>query len=100
MPSDVLGVIVHLSAKPDLIEEFVDLAQRTMVTPTQNAPGCIRYEMWQDLDDPTRFTIIEGWESEEAHGAHLSSEWLQPVIVSLQPYSASQFEMQRLRKAG
>ena len=100
MASDVVGVVVHLSAKPDMVDEFVDLAQRTMVIPTRNVQGCIRYEMWQDFEDPTRFTIIEEWESDEAHAAHLSSDWLQPVIVSLQPYSASQFEMQRLRKAG
>ena len=100
MVSEVVGVVVHLSAKAKLVDEFVDLARRTMIIPTREASGCIRYEMWQDLDEPTRFTIIEEWESEEAHTAHLSSEWLQPVIVALQPYSDSQFDMQRLKMTG
>ena len=100
MANNVVGVVVNLSAKSDMVDEFVELAQRTMIAPTQKAPGCLRYEMWQDIEDPTRFTIIEEWESEEAHAAHLSSEWLQPEIASLQPYSASPFEMQRLRKSG
>ena len=99
MTKDVVGVVVRLSAKSDVVDEFVELAQRTMVGPTQAAPGCIRYELWQDLEDPAVFTIIEEWESEEAHAGHLASEWLQPVIAALQPFAASQFEMQRLRKS-
>ena len=97
--NDVVGVVVHIDVKPDRVDEFVELAQRTMIEPTQAAPGCLRYELWQDREQPGRFAIIEEWESEEAHAAHLAEEWLQPVAAALQPFAASPFEMQRLRKA-
>ena len=93
-----IGVVVSLAAKPDSLEEFVALAQEKMVRPTQAAPGCLRYELWQDLDEPGRFVIIEEWESEEAHAAHLASGWLEPVIAELQPFAAGAFDMQRITR--
>jgi quinol monooxygenase YgiN len=82
------------------VDEFVALAVRTMIEPTQTVPGCIRYEPWQDREEPERFTVIEEWESEEAQAAHLASDWLQPVIAALQPFAAAPFEMRRFRKTG
>ena len=96
---DVVGVVVRIDVKPDQADEFAALAQRTMIEPTQAAPGCLRYELWQDRDQPGRFAIIEEWESQEAHETHLAQEWLQPVAAALQPFAAAPFEMQRLRKA-
>ena len=100
MANDVVGVIVSVSVEPDKVDEFVALAVRTMIEPTQAVPGCIRYELWQDREEPQRFAIIEEWENEEAQAAHLASDWLQPVIAALQPLAAASFEMQRLRKTG
>lgn len=98
MAKDGIGVVVGLSARSDTIDEFVALAQEKMVTPTQSAPGCLRYELWQDLDQPNKFVIIEEWENEDAHGAHLASDWLQPVIAELAPFAAGPFDMQRITK--
>jgi quinol monooxygenase YgiN len=100
MANDVVGVVVNVSVEPGEVDEFVALAVRTMIEPTQTVPGCIRYELWQDREEPERFAIIEEWESEEAHAAHLGSDWLQPVIAALQPFASAPFDMQRLRKAG
>jgi quinol monooxygenase YgiN len=98
MADNGIGVVVGLSAKPNSLEEFVALAQEKMVKPTQAAPGCLRYELWQDLDEPSRFVIIEEWDSEQAHAAHLASGWLEPVIAELQPFAAGAFDMQRITK--
>jgi quinol monooxygenase YgiN len=100
MANDGLGVVVSVSVERDRVDEFVALVVRTMIEPTQTVPGCIRYELWQDREQPERFAIIEEWESEEAQAAHLASDWLQPVIAALQPLASAPFGMQRLRKAG
>lgn len=98
MPVEQLGVVVTITVKPDKIDEFVTTATATMIEPTQSVPGVIRYELWQDIDEPQRFTIIEEWDSPEAQSAHLASEWLQPVIAGLQPYAEEPFSMQQLRR--
>ena len=93
-------VTVRLSTQPELVDDFVEAAQRLMVVPTQSVPGCIRYELWQDLDQPHLFEIFEEWESESSHADHLASDWLQPVMESLAPFAAGPFEMQRLHNTG
>ena len=96
---DVGGVVVRIAIKPGKEDEFVALIQRTMIEPTQEAPGCLRYEMWQDREEPWRFAIIEEWESEEAHTTHLAQEWLHQAAAAFEGFTATPFEMQRLRKA-
>jgi quinol monooxygenase YgiN len=96
--NDVVGVVARFAVKLDKLDEFVALAQRTMVEPTQAEPGCLRYELWQDLAEPGRFAMIEEWQSEESLATHLAQESLQQVVAALQPFAAAPIEMQRLRK--
>jgi len=100
MAQNTVVVTVRLSIQPESMDDFVEVAQRLMVVPTQSVPGCMRYELWQDLDEPHLFEIIEEWESESAHADHLGSDWLQPVMGSLAPFAAGPFEMQRLHNTG
>ncbi len=47
---------------------------RAFVAPTRKEDGCIRYDLFVDLDDPTKFTFIEEWESREALDKHGKSD--------------------------
>jgi quinol monooxygenase YgiN len=65
----MLVVHVHIKVKPDCIEAF---KQAT----TENAgksrlePGISRFDVVQQLDDPTRFVLVEAYRSVEATAAH------------------------------
>jgi quinol monooxygenase YgiN len=100
MAQNTIVVTVRLSIQPEAVDDFVEAAQRLMVVPTQSAPGCIRYELLQDLDQPHRYEIIEEWESESTHADHLASDWLLLAMESLAPFAARPFEMQRLHSTG
>lgn len=100
MARNTIVVTVRLSIQPESVDDFVETAQRLMVVPTQSVSGCIRYELWQDLDQHHLFEIIEAWESESAHADHLASDWLGSVMQSLAPFTAGPFEMQRLQNTG
>jgi len=90
-----VGVVARFAVHADQIDAFVDTATRTMVGPTIGEPGCIRYELWQDREDPARFAMVEEWESEEALATHLAQESLQQAIVALMPMGAEPIQMQR-----
>ena len=67
-----LDVVAHLYAAPgnealarEVLEGFVE--------PTRKEEGCLRYDLFADLSDPTRFTFIEEWTSAEALDAHSRS---------------------------
>ena len=67
-----LDVVAHLYAAPGN-EALVQEVLEGFVAPTRQEEGCLRYDLFADLSDPTRFTFIEEWTSAEALEAHSRS---------------------------
>ena len=42
----------------------------SLVAPSRNEPGCLKYELYQRSEEPWVFMVIESWESEEALEQH------------------------------
>ncbi len=62
-------VLVHVHVKP----EFVDLFKQASVENASNSvqePGIARFDVIQQVDDPTRFILVEVYKSAEASAAH------------------------------
>ena len=74
-------VIAHFTAKPGKQEELSTFLQG-LVAPTRREPGCIRYEINQDLDDPATITFVETFAGQVGFDAHCQM-----------PYIATLFEM-------
>jgi quinol monooxygenase YgiN len=68
----MIRVVAHLTSKPDTIDDTRQ-ALEGFVIPTRAEDGCIYYELMQNNDDPTDFTFVEEWESDETLDAHLES---------------------------
>jgi autoinducer 2-degrading protein len=60
---------VHVHVKPESIEAF---KQATLENARNSVrePGCARFEVMQQADDPTRFVLVEAYCTPEAHAAH------------------------------
>ena len=67
-----VGVVAKFTIQAGKADEFATVANEWLVTPSQSEAGCIRYELWQDNEDPTLFAMVEEWESNEALDAHLA----------------------------
>lgn len=67
-----IRVVAHLTSKPETIDE-TRIALEGFIEPTRAEAGCIVYELMQNNDDPTDFTFVEEWESNETLDAHLES---------------------------
>lgn len=67
-----IRVVAHLTSKPKTTAE-TRAALEGFIDPTRAEAGCIVYELMQNNDDPTDFTFVEEWESDEALDAHLES---------------------------
>lgn len=63
----IVHVFVHV--KPDRVEEFkaatVDNAENSI-----EEPGIIRFDVCQQLEDPTRFVLVEVYRTAEAPARH------------------------------
>lgn len=64
-----VDVVAHIHAKPGLEKELQAVLE-SFVAPTRLEEGCIRYDLFVDCDDPTKFTFIEEWSSREALAKH------------------------------
>lgn len=64
------AVIVELHARPDKLEEFVDLIERHGHNSRTLEEGCLAFDVCQDPDDPTVFVLYEVYQDTAAHAQH------------------------------
>jgi (4S)-4-hydroxy-5-phosphonooxypentane-2,3-dione isomerase len=63
----IVQVFVHV--KPDCIADF-QAATLDNATHSVQEPGVARFDVMQQQDDPTKFTLIEAYRTDEAPAAH------------------------------
>ena len=68
-----VDVVAHIHATPGS-EEALRTVLESFVAPTRQEAGCLRYDLHVDLDDSTKFTFVEEWESREALDKHGRSD--------------------------
>ena len=84
MPVNPLRVVARIKAKPEKVGEVRELLL-SLVEPTRKEFGCVSYELLQNIEDPTDFTFVEEWESDEAFESHAASDHLRAIGPKLQP---------------
>lgn len=65
----------RILVKADAIETFLE-ASRTMLKESHLEPGCLVYNLYQEVDRPTSFIFYEVYENQEALNTHNSSHYL------------------------
>jgi quinol monooxygenase YgiN len=82
-------VIAHFTAKPGK-EEELSMFLQGLVEPTRREPGCVRYELNQDLNDPATFSFVETFADRHGFDAHCKMPYIEklfeilPVLVGEQ----------------
>lgn len=59
----------EMRAKPGQEGALEAFIYRVIVPSLRTADGCRAVDVWQDAGDPTRFLIVEHWDSVAAHRA-------------------------------
>lgn len=92
-------VVAHFAVRDDAIDAFIAAANRLLVEPTQSEVGCMRYELCQDLADPTQFVMLETWAKAADLDRHLAQESLSTVLDELRPFVSAAPSVRRLKPA-
>ena len=66
----MLVLLVNLHVKPDKVEDFVRAIMENARSAVRDEPGCLRFDVSQDLEDPSRIYLYEVYEDDEALEAH------------------------------
>lgn len=78
----MLVQLVHIQVKPDRVGDFLD-AFRINYEGTRKEPGNLRFDVLQDPDDETRFSIYEVFVDEAAVDAHRNTEHYAKTVALL-----------------
>ena len=65
----MLVAIIQVHVKSEFIESF-KLATLDNASNSIKEPGVIRFDVYQQSDDPTRFSLVEIYKSEDAPASH------------------------------
>jgi len=65
-------VVTRVVAQADKAGEVRDLLLG-LVEPTRGEPGCLGYQLLQNVSDPKDFAVIQEWESDAALEAHFDT---------------------------
>jgi quinol monooxygenase YgiN len=63
-------VLVLLKVKPEMLPEFERALLHNARESVAHDPGCIRFDVSQHVDDPTRWVLHEVYDTPAAHAAH------------------------------
>ncbi|MBD2437657.1 putative quinol monooxygenase [Nostoc sp. FACHB-110] len=94
MTNQRVHVVAHVEALPDKLEELKAVLLG-LIEPTRQERGAIKYELFQNQSQPTDFTFIEEWESDEALNTHLASPHLQAAAAALAGLTAAPPDIRR-----
>ncbi|MCL9781719.1 antibiotic biosynthesis monooxygenase [Vibrio sp. S4M6] len=76
----MLTVMIHAKIKPQLLDEFIELASLLTKETRGVREGCLAYAFNQRSDEPCEFVVYEQWESQQALDAHIEQ-----IILLLGP---------------
>src|SRR3954447_1653293 len=82
MPENTLRVVVRIKAKPDKVDE-VRTVLMGMIDPSRRVPGCIRYNLLQNRDDPSDFALASEWKDDAALRIQTSSDHVRGIGLKL-----------------
>ncbi|UWG98882.1 antibiotic biosynthesis monooxygenase [Dehalobacter sp. DCM] len=69
-------------ANPERVDEFIAAVSELAVA-TRAEEGCIFYEMYQEIDEPTTFYFLEEWQSEADLQKHFNTPHFKTFITKM-----------------
>lgn len=69
---DELKIVAIMTVKPEAVNDILPIFQ-AVVQGSQQEDGCISYNLHQDISNPTKFVMLEEWESQAAIDFHNST---------------------------
>lgn len=65
----MVSVLVNVEVKPERLDEFLDVMRKD-AEGSRTEPGCLRFDVLQDQENPCKFVFYEVYKNAEAAAAH------------------------------
>src|SRR5215213_8520819 len=78
--SQMIFIVVRWPIKPEFADQWLDPVD-DFTRGTRAEPGNLFFDWSRDVDDPSRFTLVEAFADADAGGAHVASEHFQAAMA-------------------
>lgn len=78
-PVKIVAVLTARAGTQDALRALLD----GMLAPSRAEPGNLRYDLWQDQSDPTRFVLDELYRDAQAVAAHRATPHFQAYLAAI-----------------
>jgi quinol monooxygenase YgiN len=84
-------IVLHVTiqVKPENVAEFLEVVRYDAEHSEKDEPGCLRFDVIQDRDDPNRFYFYEVYRDEEALAAHREAPHFKYYADKTRPWLAA-----------
>ncbi len=72
----MFALMVSLRVKSEVREKFLQAIEDDSICSVRDEPGCLRFDVLQDREDPDRYYFYEVYRDEAAFQAHLQTPHL------------------------
>lgn len=91
--------VAHILARPDSIPQLRDVLA-SLLEPTRHEAGCLRYELLQNVADPTDFTFVEEWRSQQDVAQHMNQPHVKTALSKVSALVAAPPDIRSYRVIG
>jgi quinol monooxygenase YgiN len=91
--------LARYEVRPEALEQCLAAIHEFVAYIRANEPGALRYEVWQEVDHPTRFVHTFVWENADANRVHGDSAAVKKFASVLYPNCLAPVEFVEYRQA-
>lgn len=93
----MLLVIAKHNIRKDKVDYFIHLINPLIKETNQSHEGCIRYELFQDMENPNSLTMVEEWEDQAALDKHMETTTFKKILPELEKCLEKPVEITKYR---
>ena len=93
MPAEAVILWLEMIVKPEHRAEFLEALWEDATGALDNEPGCLRFDVNVDTENPNRFLLFEVYRDAEARRIHRAAPYLKPVSAGLDTWVSEPSKM-------
>ena len=91
----MFGILATIRIKPDQRDQFLATIRETALSSVNSEPGCLRFDVFQDLADENRYILYEVYTSEDAFHEHLATPHARRAMEASRDWADKGFDVTR-----
>ncbi|CAF2329011.1 unnamed protein product [Rotaria sp. Silwood2] len=96
---DIIYVVVDLWPIADKAQDAKKILYNT-IAEAKKERTCLKYELCENLNDPSQITLLQAWSNEQALDQHLTSEVINKATEELRQLLSKPTEIRRYKNIG